>query len=372
MLMRRDNLPSIERASLHVYQLYDVSDSIDLERARSALASPSARMRPIVTRGGSITMPQLPLVVGMGQCSLSLAGQTVDAQITARIYDLGILALTIILPLPGPVGWEQAIDLAAEVQARPRELMDHFAQATETLCAALRPALVRPNETIRTEDYTLFLIEQLSAGAPASRLAHHPVLLQVALGERRVLSAAAASLATTLSYYEDDLIVLTWAAALVIEPDAPAREDAAFLLEFANAQLLAFRSYDDQVGRDLARIYPGLARMRRPRWWMLGATTRFLHEIHRLIADTTEISARVDNALQVTEDVYWNRVYTAALNVLRVQAWRSGITETLNVLRQTATLLNDEAEVARATVLEWLVIALIAVELIVALVALHR
>jgi len=166
--------------------------------------------------------------------------------------------------------------------------------------------------------------------------------------------------------------VLTWNAAIVIEPDAEAREDATFLLEFANVQLLALRSYDDQVGRDLARIAPRIARARRPRWWLLRATTSFLHEIHGLIADTTETSARVENALKVTEDVYWNRVYTAALSVLRVQVWRAGIAEALDVLRQAAALLNDEAEVARATLLEWLVIVLIALELILAVISLRH
>jgi hypothetical protein len=355
-----------------VYQLYDVSDSIDLEGARLALAEPSTRMRSVVTRGASITVPQPPLVASLGQRPVQLAGRTLQADVTAHIYDLGIFSLTIMLPLPGPISWEEGIDLVAEVQNRPRTLLDLFAQDSAALCAALQSALVKPNETIRTEDYTLLLIEQLGPGTPAALLATHPRLLQVALGERRPLSAAAASLATTLSYYEDDLIMLTWAAAVMIEPDTTAREDAAFLIEFANMQLLAFRSYDDQVARDLARIYPGIARVRRPRWWMLGATTSFLHEIHRLIADTTEISTRGENALKVTEDVYWNRVYTAALTVLRVDTWRAGIAETLSVLRQTATLLNDEAEVARSTVLEWLVIVLIAIELIVGVLALHH
>jgi hypothetical protein len=370
--MSRNSLPAIERASVLAYQLHDVSDSIDLERARSLLASPSARMRPVATRGASIDMPQLPLVVSMGRSTLELAGVSLGAQVMARIYDLGILAVTIVLSIPDAPSWDRTTDLMAVVQGRPQPLMDRIGQATETLCGALAPALERPNTVIRTEDYTLLLIEALGSGIPASQLAGHARLLQVALGERRPLSAAASSLATTLSYYEDDLILLTWAAAIVIEPDAAAREDAAFLLEFANVQLLAFRSYDDQVERDLARIAPGIARTGRFGWWRLGATTSFLHEIHRLIADTTEISARVENALKVTEDVYWNRVYTAALGVLRVQVWRSGIAETLDVLRQTASLLNDEAEVARSTLLEWLVIGLIAIELIVGVLALVR
>lgn len=90
-----------------------------------------------------------------------------------------------------------------------------------------------------------------------------------------------------------------------------------------------------------------------------------------MIADITDTSARVENALKVTEDVYWNRVYSAAITVLRVEAWRAGIAETLGVLRQTASLLRDEAQAAWASLLEVLVIVLIAVELVVAVVGRH-
>lgn len=370
--MNAAELPIIERAALHLYQLYDLSDSIDLERARTALAQSSTRMRPVATRGASISIPQLPLVIAMGTTSITLGAATLQGQITARVYDLGILAIRLMLRVPEAITWDAAIDLLAAAQARSQPAQDCFETAMQTLRPALAPAMLRPNETVRTEEYAIFLIERLGPGLPASQLAHHPVLLRAALGERRTLSTQAASLATTLSYYEDDLILLTWAAALVIEPDSEAREDATFLLEFANAQLLAFRSYDDRVERDLVRIAPGIARQRRPRWWVLGSTSRFLHEIHVLIADTTETSARVENALKVTEDVYWNRVYTAALSVLRVEVWRTGIAETLGVLRESAALLNDEAEVARATVLEWLVIVLIALELAIAAISLRR
>ena len=366
-------MPCIERAALNLYQLYDIGDSIDLERARPALAAPSTRMRPVATRGASIDMPQPPLVVGMGKTTLPLECGQLAARIEARIYDLGILAICLTIGLPERISWEAATDLLAEVQARPHCTEEAFASAFQALRGAIAPALERPSDTIRTEDYSILLIERLlPGGPPASTLARHPSLLQTALGERRTLSAAAASLATTLSYYEDDLILLTWTAAIVIEPDAAAREDATFLLEFANVQLLAFRSYDDQVERDLARIAPRIGRARRPRWWAFNATSVFLHEIHALIADTTGTSARVENALKVTEDVYWNRVYTAALVVLRVEAWRTGIAEALKVLRESAALLNDEAEVARSTFLEVLVIVLIALELVIGALSLHH
>lgn len=363
--------PEIQRAALHLYQLYDIADALDLERARASLAAPSARVRPVASRGGSIDIPQLPLEVSLGAATVRLGECRLRGQLYARVYDLGILALRLILPLEGARSWERVAALMADAQPYPAEVARAFEESCATLRRTLAPAAVRPNATVRTEDYTILLVERLGAGAPAARLARHPALLQAALGERKPLSAAAQSLATPLSYYEDDLILLTWSAALIIEPDAAAREDAALLLEFANAQLLAFRSYDDQVERDLARIVPRIAGRERPLPLRLRSSGAFLREIHTLIADITDTSARVENALKVSEDVYWNRVYAAAVATLRIEVWRAGLAETLAVLRETAALLNDEAQARLASLLEVLVIVLIAVEVVVALIGLR-
>lgn len=366
--------PEIEAAALHLYQLYDVSYSIDLERARATLATPSARVRPVVTRGASIDIAQLPLELSLGAVEVSLGGAAHNAILYARIYDLGIIAFRLVIVFREAMGWEQAITILSEAQPYPLVVIEAFERGLELLRKTLESAMLRPNEVVRPEDYTIFIVERMAEGVLASRLARNPWLLQAALGERKALAASVWSLATTLSYYEDDLILLTWAAAVIVESDPNARDDATLLLEFANAQLLSFRTYDAEVERELQRITPRVGRLSRAHWPVpgaLGSSRLYLSEAHTLIADITEHSSRVENALKVTEEVYWSRVYTAALQTLRVEAWRVGIAETLDVLRQMAGLLNDEEQVTRATLLEVLVIALIAVELVVALLGLR-
>ncbi|HLV98416.1 MAG TPA: hypothetical protein VKT82_07025 [Ktedonobacterales bacterium] len=362
-----DGLPAIASAHLRLYQLYDISYSIDLEHARRSLLTPSAPARPVVSRGARIEIAQLPLEIRLSEHPITLGGRALRGQMQARVYDLGIVALSLVIALPTPLLWNEAIELVADAQAFPGEIAAVFAESLEGVRKRLEPAIDRPNKTVRSEDYTIFFIERLASGPPASALARHPMLLQVALGERKTLSAAASSLATSLSYYEDDLIFLTWSAAVIIEPDAEAREDAELLLEFANAQLLSLRSYDAEVERDMTRLAPRIARPRRLQWRALSSTGGFLREIYTLIADITETSARIENALKVTEDVYWNRVYSAALTILRIPVWQAGIDGALDVLRRTASLLHDETQAAWATLLEVLVIALIVIEIVVAL-----
>ncbi len=366
-----DEPPAIQVAALHLYQLYDVSYSIDLEKARAMLAIPSARVRPVVTRGASIDIAQLPLEISMGAVEVSLGGVARNGVLYARIYDLGIIAFRLVLLFRDEMSWQTAITILGETQPYPLVVSEAFEHGLELLRKTMAPAMVRPNETVRLEDYSIFIVERMADGAIASQLARNSWVLRAALGERKPLAPSMWSLATTLSYYEDDLILLTWAAAIMIESDPSARDDATLLLEFANAQLLSFRTYDAAVERELGRITPHLGRLSSARWPLMQTSRDILSEVHTLIADITEHSSRVENALKVTEDVYWNRLYAAALQALRVETWRTGIEETLDVLRQMAGLLHDEEQVARSTLLEVLVIVLIAVELVIGVIGLR-
>ncbi len=69
------------------------------------------------------------------------------------------------------------------------------------------------------EDYGVLLVEQLAGPCATDALAAHPVVQAALLGERRILSASATGLTTSMSYYPDDLALLSWNAALLIDPD---------------------------------------------------------------------------------------------------------------------------------------------------------
>jgi hypothetical protein len=96
-----------------------------------------------------------------------------------------------------------------------------------------------------------------------------------------------------------------------------------------------------------------------------------LGELQTLVADSTELVERAENALKVTDDVYLARIYSAALEIFRGRAWRSGIDRKLAIIRDTYTMLNAEAQAWRAEMLEIAIVLLIVAELVVALVGRH-
>ena len=203
----------------------------------------------------------------------------------------------------------------------------------------------------------MLVIEQLDGETPAARLAEHPALLQAALGERKKLSAAARSLATPLSYYEDDLILLTWSAAIVIEPDADAREDAALLLEFANTPPPQLRRRGRARAGAPDAAYPARrsnALTRSPRRTSSARAT--------LITDINETNARVENALG---DRGRTGIASTRRRCARYASRRGGrVSRNRWASCSSASVLRDEAQEALGILLEALVIILI-VELVV-------
>jgi hypothetical protein len=223
------------------------------------------------------------------------------------------------------------------------------------------------------EDYTICRLTRLCDGAGASvppSALDDRALVELLLGEPRVLTEDARRnlLSRRFSYTEQDLTVLSWDAALVVEP-AAGDQDVEFLLEFANAQLLELRVYDAYLDAELPQMYDRASLARRgPGALLVRRFENVLAGLHTLVADTTEVVERVENGLKVTNDVYLARIYQAALALFREDAWRLGLARKLQIFRDTYAMLNDEAQTARGNVLEVIIILLIVTEVILGLV----
>ena len=210
------------------------------------------------------------------------------------------------------------------------------------------PAMIRPEESRVQEDYLIGLVHSLRPDADRSRVAGSVDLVPLLSGEQRPLSDGARQdlLRQRFSYYTDDLVVLAWDRAFIYEPRGDS--DVLDVLEVANAQLLEMRYYDELLDDELPRMYDLVAKARRAR--TLLTSRRFANlarRLHTLVAEVTELTERVDNALQVTEDVYLARIYAAALELFRVPAVNAAVDRKLAIIRDTYSALYDESSASR-------------------------
>ncbi|HKU60791.1 MAG TPA: hypothetical protein VJQ44_06190 [Gemmatimonadales bacterium] len=354
--MRADG-PILLGATVVLYRLFDVGYAIDLTRA-AALLGPADAGRPRPRRGdaAAIVMPRPPVRVELG------------GGVTAGLYDFGVVSLRLRCSPSRDLSWEEFAREAARHQgaAEPRARLD---QALSDLVQRIRPAVSRPAVATVTEEYFVYRARGLRApggGRVDPAGVSSDALARLLLNEPRPLAPAALRdlLPHRFSYTVDDFVVLSWEAALVVEPDAE-DEDVEYVLEFANAQLLELRFFDALLDDELPRVYDRMALVRRTPSLLLGRRYRpLLADVQTFVADTTEIVERVENAFKVTEDVYLGRIYLAALEIFRGAAWRRGIDRKLAILRDTYGMLNAESQAARGEALEVAVVLLIVSEIV--------
>ncbi len=351
---------------------FDVGFEIELDR----LAELTETAQPLTGRKRTPSHLQFarpPRVVRLSP-GIELFGGT--AQVLATIYDFGAVSIAYRWSLPaasrnGEPGEGLPIEelpaLASELAGTALE-----ADARERvvgLIARIVGAVVRPELSPLVEDYYLMILERFDWPLDAERiLADHGETIARALRfETAPLSRehVAEALSTRVSYYEHDLVVVDWNAALICDPEF---EDTASVLELMNVELLEARHVDAQLDR---RIDGFGALMRRNTPWPVPLRTPYLttlHDLAELRIDSSVLSERVGNALKLIGDLYLAKIHNAAVQRFYLQEWERTIAGKLELIDDFYEVLADRAHTAQSQALELVVILLIFVELVLALI----
>jgi hypothetical protein len=355
-------------------RLVDVAYGIGLRRAEDLWArraqGASARSRLTATPAKAVSFGVPPLGLELGPVPVVVGGRELTAAATVRLYDFGVAAFALRVPI-ADADWDGFTRLVNGVDAAIGPASDSpvWQDLLGHLRALLAEALDRPSTALLQEDFLLATVDALDPPMKAEDLLAGVDLVPLLSGETRELSEGARRdlLRQRFSYYPDDLVVLTWDRALILEPRR--ETDVAEVLEMANAQLLEMRTYDEMLDEELPRMR-ALVDAARKRTSMLAARRygRLAQRLHTLVGEVTELTERVDNALQVTEDVYLARVYAAAMDLFRVGSVSAAVDRKLAIIRDTYTALHGEAAGARAELLEVAILVLIAVEIVLSLV----
>jgi hypothetical protein len=357
------------------YRLHDIGYAIDLDHAADLLgASTRGRVRPSRIEARAIEIRNPPLLATLTGADVTIAGECRRTTWSAHLFDFGVCSLQMRVPAPAGLRWLEFAEFCAAIDSSP-DLGAAFDGALRQVIERVGPAVERPAVAAVAEEYKIYRIDRIEFAAVEGRsLRAVPIadaisdaqLASLLIGERRRLAESTLRelVPHRFSYYEDDFAALSWESALIVEPRAD-DHDIEYVLEFANAQLLELRMYDQRLDADLPALYDRAeaARARRsPR--LAGRFRAVLSDLQTRVADITETVERVENAIKVTNDVYLARIYGAALELFRERAWRSGIDRKLAILRETYAMLNGEAQTARAELLEIAIIVLIVVELV--------
>ncbi len=345
---------------IYLYRIYDVAGEIRLDRVERLLSQikPTSRMRPSKIKPKSIHIANPPVMVELGEDSRIFNGSPYNVHYFARVYDLGVISLVMRISIPPDYGYHQFHRLAVHLY-NDQSLDPVFDQRLEELSQTLLEAMVNPQKTGFVEEYSIYYFRDWDPRwdpAPLLLAETEPLSDQF---RREVL-------ANSFSYGKDDLTVITWDSALVY--DASGSADIPDLLEFANSQLLELRYYDHLLSLEMDKMYSALEEAETiARYRRRGHYRRIMNRLMELVIDISEITERIHNSLKLTEDVFYARIYSAALTIFRTRAWAESIERKITIIQQNYTMLSSELATQQSTILELAIVLLIMLEIILAL-----
>lgn len=358
----------IKKGSLLIYRVYDVAEEVNLKKVEEILRSRSgeSRVRLAERARDAVVVRDAPVRMSLGEIAFLDRELPVEkASLYVTVWDYGTISVSWHLPLKPDLSWEELVAISSAIHWKQEIVatIDHASEArVKEVIEFLKPAFQRPSLWNVSEDYTIFYAQELSGVGKAENLLLHSDIARLLVGESQeklAPSTAQSILDNVYQYSDNDLCVIDWNSAFVLEPGG--QREIPDVLEFALTHLLEVRFYDDLIDKRLADLYHSVEISRQRTFYKSGRALSI--EANTRYIEFTEFMERMGNSLKVVGDFYLARLFRGAIRRFRISDWEESITRKMNLLARVSELLQGEANVRRSHLLEIIIIILIAFEI---------
>lgn len=354
---------AIVTGTLRGLLLFDIAESIDLQRLHSLTGTSPSRREPAFRHPAPdyVRFERPPITQVLG-CRRVL---DLDVEARIRYFDYGVASVE--LQRAFQAQWRDLLKLAnswmlsQELETAAQELLRDALVIT-------KPVLIKPNDKWISEEYYIVQVDPIQNGS--SMLSADELIrdrgaevAQLVRGETQALAASERQevLQSSMSYYPSDLLVVGWVAAFLYDTPRSA-EPTVDLLEYANTQLLEFRYYDEVLTKVLSDVYKQLEK--RHTMWARWKLARQAETLNTIRLDFEELVERTENAIKFLSDMFNARMYRLAAARIGVSDYRSLVTEKLNTARDLYESMVNEFHQGRAFFLELMVVVILIVEIV--------
>ena len=290
-----------------------------------------------------------------------------------KLLPVGAVSITVRVPFA--VAHIEELVAFHDLQFSNGALHDEVLRLAQDIVAELKPGLVRPHpQLVEEEAYTVFCIAspvRNAAGEPmnaeqwfhAHRRRVAALLTQEEEMERLSKQEAEESTARFLSYYEDDLVVVDWDAALLI--DAPGDfDETLYIMELANLQLAELEAYDRLLDDALERSYRDFGE--RP----LRSRGDILRELREIRIDLARFNDELSNITKFFGDWHLARIYEKISSRFHLAEWHRTVDGKLKTLDELYQILKHDQNNRFMLWLEITIVLLFVIDLVILLVGL--
>ena len=306
-------------------------------------------------------MVRLPPLERIGQ------GGPLRVERIVKLLPVGAISITMRVPFEV----ERIEDLVGyhDLQFSNGSLHDEVRRLAEDVCRELKPYYIRPVPQLAEEEaYTVFCMEsplvsesgtQLNAEHwwRANRRAVASLLTQEPDIDHLSKQEADESTGRYLTYYEHDLVVIDWDAALIID-ERQNFDEALYVMELANLQLAELEAYDRILDDSLERSYRDLNTRR------LRGRVNMLRELRELRIDLARFSDELSNITKFFGDWHLARIYENISARFHLADWHKTLDGKLKTLDDLYQLLNHERTNRWMLILEVTIVLLFVIDVV--------
>jgi hypothetical protein len=164
-----------------------------------------------------------------------------------------------------------------------------------------------------------------------------------------------------LSYYDRDVAIIDWDAALVAD-EPKFFDETLYIVELANVQLAELEAYDRILDNAVERSYRDLASRKWRGGWQRTGIQKELREIR---IDLARLSDELSNITKFFGDFHLARLYQGLAARFHLGDWHRAIDEKLKTLDDLYGLLKAEQNNRWMLVLEVSIVLLFIIDLVI-------
>lgn len=345
---------------------FDIAYEMHREPVREILGQPVARFSMDVSRPGPKRLLfHQPDIVHLPVQERLGPGGMVRVETSIKLLSIG--AISIAIRVPFDVARLEDLGVYHDPRFSNGLLHDEARRLAEEVRRSLGPHIARPIEELANEEaYTVFCLHApvlSEAGAPLraevwldnNRRAVAALLTQES-GARLSRQEMMESTSRHLSYYEDDLLVIDWDAALLVD-QPPDFAETIHILELANLQLAELEAYDRLLDVVLERSYRDLGEN------PLRRRTAVLRELRELRIDMARFDDELSNLSKFFGDWHLARVYEAAALRFHLADWHKAVDDKLKTMGDLHQLLKADQGNRWMMILEVTIVLLFIIDL---------
>lgn len=283
-----------------------------------------------------------------------------------KLLPVGAISITIRVPFDV----ERLEDLVGfhDLRFSNGSLYDEVRQLADDVHRELRTFYIRPVERPADEEaYTVFCINtpaSLPAGTNTEQwLEQHrrqvaSLLTQEEEVEHLSEQEAGESTARYLSYYDHDMVVVDWDAALIM--DEPRHfDEVLYIMELANLQLAELEAYDRMLDEAVERAYRDVGGRR------MRSSVQLMRQLSEIRIDMARLSDELSNITKFFGDWHLARLYQALASRFHLADWHHTLDEKLKTLGELYEVLKHDQNNRWMLVLEATIVLLFIVDLAV-------